>query len=295
MPWVSKRVHPSIIRVSCDLTGRHEQWVLLRSDAHHDNPHSDHEKEKADLDEAMRRKAIILDLGDFFCAMGGKFDPRRTRKGVTRPEHCEADDYFDSLVRAGSKFLRPYAKNIAMMGQGNHETSVLKHNETDLTQRIIERINTHEGTRIEHGKYGGEIHFRLKYHQQQSSLWLNWGHGTGGGGIMSFGTLKVRREASWNPNADVIVSGHIHERWVLETTRKVVSCASGKYAVELKPQWHVRTGTYKEEYGLGQEGWHVERGAPPKPIGAMWMKLRIVQGSYMGTRRTNTVIEFTPT
>jgi hypothetical protein len=27
------------------------------------------------------------------------------------------------------------------------------------------------------------------------------------------------------------------------------------------------TGTYKEEYGVGAGGWHVERGAPPKPLG----------------------------
>jgi hypothetical protein len=28
------------------------------------------------------------------------------------------------------------------------------------------------------------------------------------------------------------------------------------------------TGTYKEEYGDGSKGWHVERGAPPKPVGS---------------------------
>ena len=27
------------------------------------------------------------------------------------------------------------------------------------------------------------------------------------------------------------------------------------------------TGAYKEEYGDGSKGWHVERGAPVKPIG----------------------------
>jgi hypothetical protein len=27
------------------------------------------------------------------------------------------------------------------------------------------------------------------------------------------------------------------------------------------------TGTYKEEYGDGSKGWHIERGAPAKPVG----------------------------
>jgi hypothetical protein len=35
------------------------------------------------------------------------------------------------------------------------------------------------------------------------------------------------------------------------------------------------TGTYKEEYGKGSKGWHVERGAPIKPTGG-----RILQINY---------------
>jgi hypothetical protein len=33
------------------------------------------------------------------------------------------------------------------------------------------------------------------------------------------------------------------------------------------------TGTYKEEYGDGYIGWHVERGAPPKPLGGRILKI----------------------
>ena len=106
------------------MEGIDEQWVLLRSDAHHDNPHSDHEREKQDLDEAIKRNAIILDIGDFFCAMGGRADPRRSRHGQTRDEHLDSPDYFDSLVKHGAKFLAPYASHIALLAQGNHETAV---------------------------------------------------------------------------------------------------------------------------------------------------------------------------
>jgi hypothetical protein len=34
------------------------------------------------------------------------------------------------------------------------------------------------------------------------------------------------------------------------------------------------TGTYKEEYGDGSHGWHVERGAPVKPIGGRILDIR---------------------
>jgi hypothetical protein len=34
------------------------------------------------------------------------------------------------------------------------------------------------------------------------------------------------------------------------------------------------TGTYKEEYEDGSKGWHVERGAPPKPLGGRILHLK---------------------
>jgi hypothetical protein len=39
------------------------------------------------------------------------------------------------------------------------------------------------------------------------------------------------------------------------------------------------TGTYKEEYGDGSKGWHVERGAPIKPTGG-----RILEINYKRVR-----------
>ena len=46
-----------------------EQWVLLRSDAHHDNIHCNRDLETAHLKKAKERGALIIDAGDLFCAM----------------------------------------------------------------------------------------------------------------------------------------------------------------------------------------------------------------------------------
>ena len=43
--------------------------------------------------------------------------------------------------------------------------------------------------------------------------------------------------------------------------------------VKLKDVLMVRTPTYKEEYQEGTGGWHVERGAPPKPLGGRWLEI----------------------
>jgi hypothetical protein len=39
------------------------------------------------------------------------------------------------------------------------------------------------------------------------------------------------------------------------------------------------TGTYKEEYGDGSHGWHVERGAPIKPLGGRILTIKCVRDS----------------
>jgi hypothetical protein len=43
----------------------------------------------------------------------------------------------------------------------------------------------------------------------------------------------------------------------------------GRRVPIIKDVLHVRTGTYKDEYSDGAFGWHVERGAPAKPIGCI--------------------------
>jgi hypothetical protein len=107
--------------VRCDIKSQTswDQWFLLRSDAHHDNPDCDREMEYKHLDQAMQRGAGILDAGDLFCAMQGKYD-RRSDKSKVRPEH-QCGDYLDALVRTAAEDYAPYAKNWILMGQGNHE------------------------------------------------------------------------------------------------------------------------------------------------------------------------------
>lgn len=91
---------------------------------------------------------------------------------------------------------------------------------------------------------------------------------------MSHGTLATRRMASWTPDADVLVSGHTHDQWLVTLSRERLG-ASGR--VYLDEQHHVRTPSYKDEYVDGYDGWHVERGAPPKPLGAWWMRLHWIK------------------
>ncbi len=53
----------------------------------------------------------------------------------------------------------------------------------------------------------------------------------------------------------------------------------------------VRTPAYKEEYNDGKGGWHVERGAPPKPLGGRWLVLKPV--AYKKPKQTYGITAYT--
>jgi len=167
-----------------------------------------------------------------------------------------------------------------MMGRGNHESAVLKRNETDILQRLVDNINNtiKPELPVYSGGYGGYIKFlfeRQGSNGGRSSIVLKYRHSGGSLGEISKGVLGVDRMAKAFPDADIIVSGHNHESTQVEIVQEKLT-ESNK--IEVKTQLHIKLPTYKEEYGDGYGGFHVERDAPPKPLGAVWLRFYHEQG-----------------
>lgn len=251
-----------------DVKSGWEQRILLRSDAHHDNKHCNHSVERRHLQEAKETGAWVLDAGDQFCAMQGKWD-RRADEAQMRPE-LRGGNYLDRLVKYNSEFIEPYADRFLMFGLGNHETSILKHHQTNLTERMVERLNLKQRKhKIHCCGFTGYVRFKFRCNgTEQHSRNLFFHHGYGGGGPVTRGVIQSNRMAVYLPDADIVWSGHTHDEWVVPIARSRLSAAGEQYQDE---QIHVKTPGYKDEYDDGHGGWHIERGAPPKPIGAVWL------------------------
>ncbi len=261
---------PGCYRIEMNETDANwSQDFLLRSDAHHDNAHSDHRMELAHLVEAESRGAGILDIGDLACAMQGKYD-RRSDLSQCRPEHQQGR-YLDSLVETAAEFYEPFADRWLFMSPGNHEQSILKYHETDLVERLAERLRI-AGSRVVCGTYAGFIRFQLNTRDNRSlSRVMYYTHGHGGGGMMTHGVLNTRRRQSFLPDADIIWNGHTHDSWVVRLSKTTLT---SKGTIRLDDVHHVSTPGYKDEFSP-MTGWHIERGAPPKPLGAAWLRLSV--------------------
>ena len=245
-----------------------EQWFLLSSDRHHDNAHTNWALEKKHLDEAVQKNAGVLDFGDLFCAMQGKWD---TRADTTqcRPEHREGR-YLDSIVETAAEFYGPYQKNWLLLSPGNHETSILKRHETDLTERFAEKMARSQNGHPVVGAYCGYIRFKaIMGNQSRGSLVLYYHHGYGGGGPVTRGVIQTNRMSVYLPDAEIVVSGHTHDSWVVPVARSRLT-AYGNTTIDR--QTHIRIPGYKDEF-TGGDGWHNHRGGPPKPNGAYWLRI----------------------
>jgi len=261
-----------------DLRGEHVQ-IGMFSDLHWDNPKTRLDILKRDLEYCKKNNIPMFFNGDTFCLMQGRGD-RRGNKSDIRPEHNNAF-YFDSIVNTAVDFFLPYADHIIGFGQGNHETGIIKHQETDILQRFVDLLNAKANTKIQVGGYGGWIVVRQLPHKSggTSKTWkIKYTHGSGGGGIVTRGAINLTRALETYEDFDVFTMGHIHENWAWDVVRDTLKNHSQKgYYVDHRNVHMMITGTYKEEYGDGSKGWHVERGAPPKPIGGRILQLTVKQ------------------
>jgi hypothetical protein len=242
--------------------------LLLLSDIHIDNPLCDRSQLIDRLDEAKERGAGVMMFGDIFCAMQGRYDPRGSKSSL-RPEHNVAN-YFDALVETTYDVLKPYKDNILFISPGNHETSILKRQETDLIQRLAQLLGCAAGS------YTGWVLLKVRRYDDGHAqvVPLHYHHGYGGGGPVTKDVIQTSRKAVYLPDAQIVVSGHTHDRWVVPISRERINKQTGTRKID--EQWHVKLGTFKDEYSNGN-GWAVERGMPPKARGGVWLNLATKQ------------------
>lgn len=264
----------SKVRIDIERWGDLDHSFLLRTDAHQDNPDCDRELEERHLDEARSLGAGIIDNGDLFCAMQGKWDKRSDKKKL-REEH-RVDGYLDALVETAADRYERYGPWWIQFGKGNHETGISKRHETDLTARLVKELRQRGATNAIEAGYSGWVVFQFNRLNERQSLVMWRNHGYGGGGPVTMNTIQAaNRMPMMISGADFLFTGHVHESWIAEKVRVELD---HHFKPKARTLYIIQGSSYKDEYRGGEGGFHVETGKPPKPLGAWWLHFRYERG-----------------
>lgn len=273
MNYKSTRLTPQVSEVRMKYKKDFEQSFLLTSDVHFDNPKCDRDLYFNHLDQAKAKKAGVFCFGDFFCMMNGKYDPRRSKKGI-RQEY-NVNNYLDAVINNSADHLEKYAENLILFSDGNHETAIVKNLETDPLERFAAIINASNEGNLIHGGYQGFVRFTFEHESggRSRTILLYFHHGKWGG-VVSKGVQSVARFSSMVPQADIVISGHTHDSWQVVQNQLCVKQNGDTY---LKEQVHVKSGTYKEEFNR-EGGWAIEKIVMPKTLGGWWLHFYFLDG-----------------
>lgn len=252
------------------------QRYLLAADVHLDNARCNRKMFFRHMDEALECGAPVFFIGDLLDGQQGRDDPRRDADDTD--DKYKKTEYVDTLVDETESDLLKYKSIIAYMGLGNHGDAIITHYGSNPIRRLAKRLDA------EYFGYAGFARFMFAgRHGHRMSRLLYMHHGAGGGGEVTRGVIKTNRRSVYQPDPDIIATGHIHESWLMPIARIRVSATNEIYQDIC---FHVQLPTYKREWG-GPRGFHMKREAPPKVMGAWWMDF-----VYDSTQRDNLRVDF---
>jgi UDP-2,3-diacylglucosamine pyrophosphatase LpxH len=273
MSWEIRQGKAGVYELNFTRKSREPVHISFSSDHHLDSPKCRRDLITANLEAAKSASAPVVMVGDLLDVMGCKNDPRASKHGL-RPEYLKGGkDYLDAVVDDASEFLAPYAKTIALICRGNHESAIQKNNEVCVISRIVERLRM-AGSQARVGGYAGWLWIR--YHRSSRpensgaiGYRVFWHHGSGAGGSGTRGIGEFSRISDYIEGADAIVCGHVHQRGIYETRRQRLTPAGNVITGSVH---HVRCGCWKDEF-VG-DGWAVEKGIGPRPMGGWVLRLK---------------------
>jgi UDP-2,3-diacylglucosamine pyrophosphatase LpxH len=248
---------------------------LLLSDVHFDSTKCDRDMLKDHLDKALALKASVYIFGDWFDLMQGMYDPRRSYSSL-RPEY-KSITYLDDVINDAVEFLEPYREVLAMVGRGNHETNIEKRLSTSPIDRLVGAL----GGGIMAGPYSGWVQLvysrNANNHGGRHQRMLHFHHGYGGNAPRSKGVLNVDLDQKEWPDADVIVSGHTHQKWHVPISVERITDRLNTYEDTVH---HLKLGSYKKLDRFA--GWEVEKGFQQPRLGGWWMDAELRRTKHDG-------------
>lgn len=242
-----------------------KQRIFFCSDIHWDSKKCRRDMLKKHFEHCKANDIPIFIFGDMFDLMQGRND-RRSNKGALRGEF-NSTAHFTAIAKQAVEWFKPYAHLIQLIGDGNHETAVLRNNEFDFIDLFIILIKMETGHDIKRGYYKGYLRFLFNEDKRgKGKAWLKtlrYHHGAGGGGPVTKGVIQAQRRQVYLEGVDIVMQGHIHESWETEIPSEYLN-KQGQ--IKQRVTKHIQLPSYKQDI-TGHSGWAVEKDFAPQPVG----------------------------
>jgi len=255
------RKNEKVVQINVDAP---EQKYLIIADLHIDSNHCDRKLLIRMLDHAANEGYLIVVVGDAFDLMQNTKDPRANKSSLK--DEYKRDDYLDAVKDDATKTLWPYREHIAMILMGNHETAVLRHYGTNMTNRLCCALQESRSWPIPMG-YDAWLMTKFKwagksYSGHNTYLW----HGSGGAAPVTKGVIKAARQNVWLEGVDLSVMGHSHNAWHVAQRVKGLTQKGESYERTVHT---VMVPSFKF-----QGEWETSVGMEPKPRGGAWVTIK---------------------
>lgn len=236
-------------------------------DLHLDNPKTRRDELRRSLDMAAGKDDFIIISGDLFDLMQLKGDPRASIDEIIPylTAHRNRGGYVDAVIEYAAEFLAPYAENIAVISEGNHEGTVYDRAGVNCIERLAYALRSKcEKCQVVTMPYRGWIRIDFKYHKTQNNYTIHFDHGSGAGG-RNKGITKAIDRIAFYPGADLYLSAHLHQPFSVPQVQEFLTHAT---SIKKRLVRMIQVPTFKDDIADGHGGWAVKKGHNPQPIGS---------------------------
>lgn len=225
-----------------------EQPIYLMSDMHIGSRDLDILKLREDLDKIRSDGGVLFINGDVL-DMILPTDKRYELSG-------QVTDYSNHMVNhhisLAVELLAPIAKQIRMIGIGNHEHTAIVKYHVDPIKILLNDLYRETGACIAYGGYEGFIKLQVPSYQKskhRSRFYIRYHHGWGG--TPKSGTRIAHNDLRLGSLADVYWIGHKH---ITEVGRARIYIPHQSY-IEVREILTVSTGSYLHPYSDHRESY----------------------------------------
>lgn len=287
LPSIEEKIPHAIIKMG-SRSDRH--FLVFLGDLHYGSRAADKELMRKCVGKigelCVNNSVSVFLMGDIFESFAirdTRFDWRNVDPDILRKCQFDYSSYQMVCIEEVAQLLRPIARNILYILEGNHEDKLRRMNDISPTIGLL-----HELRKYNSGIKGGlfSTYFALFFRRfsrrgerlASRVVVLYLTHGFGGGRTEGTAVNRIS-ELGHTHDADIIVAGHYHQfNWSVGAKFNVMR-RGVNLKLQAQPQYRLLTPSFFRTYATGMDTYASKRGYRPTVLGTVGIELIPMRGN----------------